>query len=315
MRRVALLALLAFPLAGAAQSPPVPPTPVAGQVTFANERLTAIDGFINAAECRAGTITLKWAVLYDTGKSAANLVGGSYQLYANNQPDAALNTGPCPTQDGDKTLTGMKAGPVSGRLTSDLTDPSQNLVFDTALIASVTGYGGCFTSDVVVQVCAQARDSSVNPIGTARGRLTISTTAPGAPTNVGATPGNNALNVSWTEPTGSPVAESYEIDATPLGTADPNGVRRSPRLTATSYRLGGLVTGETYSVVVRAYSTADNAGPDSTPLLASPETVLDFWGAYKDAGGRDDGGCGSGLAGPLALAGLAFALALARRRR
>ena len=42
-----------------------------------------------------------------------------------------------------------------------------------------------------------------------------------------------------------------------------------------------------------------------------PEVVDDFWQTYLDAGGTERGGCASGLAGPLALAALAGALALA----
>jgi uncharacterized protein (TIGR03382 family) len=48
-------------------------------------------------------------------------------------------------------------------------------------------------------------------------------------------------------------------------------------------------------------------------VSATPDEFLDYWTRYKDANGREQGGCGAGGAG--ALAPLLLALAVFLRRR
>ncbi len=306
MRRAALVALLALP--SLAVAAPLVPTPTAGQITYPTVALSSTDGYINLDEClNARTITLKWAISYATGASFANVT--SYQLYAGNS--FAPTTGDC--QQATST-TGVVNGPASDLITTNLADPSVNTDFDTSLIATVSGYGSCAGSDAQIDLCIQARNGTTN-IGTARTTLTFSVSAPGAPTGVSASPGDSAANVSWSAPSGSPTAMSYEVDATGLGTIDPS-THASPRVTGTGYRLGGLVNGETYSIQVRGFSIASNPGAFSTDVVqVTPQQVNDFWQTYQADGGRDSGGCGGGPAGPLALALLAGAFALSRRAR
>ncbi len=313
MRRAWLLALLALPALGAAQTPP---TPTKGNITYATEALTAIDKYINAAECRSGTITLRWAISYDTGKSAADLV--SFQLYASDHTTtSAVTTGACPTTNDDKGVIGLHAGSVGDRITgTNLTDPSPALVFDTDVIATVSGLGSCNMADTDVMLCVQARDS-VGTIGTARTTLTVSTAAPSAPTNASATPGDQALNVSWSPSQGDPAAEYYIAEArTATGSQTSGAVSAGSGTMST--RIEGLTNGVVYDVFVTAYSTADNPSvPPDFAGTASPEPVNDFWKTYKNAGGREQGGCasGAGAAGALGLLLAAASLVVLRRRK
>jgi uncharacterized protein (TIGR03382 family) len=102
---------------------------------------------------------------------------------------------------------------------------------------------------------------------------------------------------------------------TTTGASDPN-THTSSRFTATSARFDGLVNSVTYAVTAKAFSKADNPSLDSAPETGTPQVVLDFWEVYKDEfGGRDNGGCAGGPAGPLALVLVAGGLALLRRRK
>ena len=62
-----------------------------------------------------------------------------------------------------------------------------------------------------------------------------------------------------------------------------------------------------------AYSNADNVSEPSFVTTGMPELANDFWNAYRAAGGQEQGGCGYGVAGPIALLALAGLLFLRRR--
>lgn len=326
MRRAWLLALLATPAVSAAQTVPAP-TRGSGDITLATQVNTAVDEFINAAECLDGTIKLQWSPVYvttPTAKSAADL--GSYQVYASDQPTVdAVKSGDCPTTNGDKGVTGLHAGAVSDRITgaANLIDPSPVLEFDTALIASVAGLGACNVSDTNIMVCVQARDLGGNPIGTARRTLIVSTKSPNAPESASVTSGENALNVRWGDSPGLPEPEYHIAEAVIDPTVDPSVSTTTvvassgpvPGAGANDVRLEGLENGVVYAVYVTAYSTADNPSDPIFAGTAAAAEVNDFWETYRAAGGREQGGCGPGAAGPLALLGAVSLLALLRRRK
>jgi MYXO-CTERM domain-containing protein len=327
MRRAALLVLLTLPVLGVAQTtytaqtPPTynVPTPTSpNTIGFLTLPLSPVDGFINLDEClNPRVITLRWLIqTYETNFSVANLPGGRFIVYVNDQSTTTgVNTGPCATVNGDKNVAALHAGPVGSAITESLQDPSLGYDFDTSAIATMAGQGLCNTPGTDIMVCVQAKDSSGNNIGEARVKLTVETTSPGAPLNPLASGGNEALNVSWGDPNSSTSAKSYVIDAAPIGTIiDPTPHHFSPPVTTTDYRLGGLVNGQEYEVSVFSYSEAFNPSVAST-TTGTPVPTLDFWNNYKAQGGRDSGGCASGPAGLLALAAVGGILALARRRR
>lgn len=53
----------------------------------------------------------------------------------------------------------------------------------------------------------------------------------------------------------------------------------------------GLLNGTTYDVKLRAIDAAGNESADSEPGSGTPRRTVGFWGAYRDAGGTDAGGC------------------------
>ena len=94
-------------------------------------------------------------------------------------------------------------------------------------------------------------------------------TTPQAPTNVSASPGNNAVTVTWTAPpSGGSQITSYTV--TPFD----NGVAQQPTVVAgapapTQAVPGGMVNGTTYTFTVTA-TNANGTGPASAP--SSPVT-------------------------------------------
>jgi uncharacterized protein (TIGR03382 family) len=105
-----------------------------------------------------------------------------------------------------------------------------------------------------------------------------------------------------------------EMVATTTGITDPT-THHSSMFTASSARFDGLVNTVTYAVTARTFSKAGNPSDPSDAVDGTPQHVNDFWDTYKADGGRDDGGCAGGPAGPLALVLVAGALALTRRRK
>jgi hypothetical protein len=96
-------------------------------------------------------------------------------------------------------------------------------------------------------------------------------TPPNAPTSLAATAGNAQLALTWTAPSapGSSAITGYTVEYTPSGGSAATVDTGS---TATSYTLTGLTNGTSYSVRVRAVSSAGN-GDYSTAVTGTPSAV------------------------------------------
>jgi hypothetical protein len=176
--------------------------------------------------------------------------------------------------------------------------------------------------------------------------------APAPPMNVKAVAGNEALNVSWTRATvasdqngslvfcsraGLPVfnpsyfsQNEYQSQKTvcPKKTIaapanEPDSFERlDPKFlcsdlltTSSEWRLKGLQNGILYQVGVAAVDLHGNASPIETVLVQAPVPTVDFFDAYRAAGGQASG-CSFGGRTPAGGAALLLlALALIRRRR
>lgn len=69
-----------------------------------------------------------------------------------------------------------------------------------------------------------------------------------------------------------------------------------------------LLNGTTYDVKLRAIDAAGNESADSEIASGTPRRTIGFWGAYRDAGGTDTGGCSTSALGlsPLLALGWFF---------
>ncbi len=306
MRRAWLLALVAAPAVAAAQ------------ITFDNGR--TFPNYINAAECAGGsTIKLSWTVAFVNGFTAFP-VGGTYQVYAANQPHVSPTCFTAPN-----STTGLVAGPVGTQITGTGQSMAAQ-VLDTGQFVTASGRSCSTAGDQTIYVCVQGTPSGGGSnFGFATGNLTLSVSPPPAPINVNVSPGDSALNVSWdpgVATTAAPAdSQEYVVEATVVGTtpgaSDPTPVHTSGRVTAEDLRFSGLVNNVIYAVRVFAFSKAGNESAASDPVEGMPEPVADFWDAYKNAGGREQGGCasGAGAAGALGLLLAAASLVVLRRRK
>lgn len=336
-----LAALLAVPGSARAQV-----APNAGQVTFENAFIGA-DGCSSTSTSNT-TVRIAWLDQVDTANAASNpSTAGVFRIYATNTAPVASASGAqyCQTVNNPNATTGQV---FAAQVGSDIPNTGLSLsgvasaVSETA-IAQAAGFGSCTQDGQNIFVCVHfypyAVGGGTQPQGTATawavGTMTLSLSRPGAITLDQVLPGNGALNVYWSDHNASQAAK-YKIralsllDPTLLPTAGDFGPSSAyamfdPRdpsahetgfITGTGpYRMAGLVNYVAYAVAVVPFSAAETAGDPSNIVSSEPQVVSDFWQTYKAAGGREAGGCSSGVAGPIGLGLLIATLALVRRRK
>jgi len=309
-RALLLLAALAAPALAHAQA--------SGTMTFTEGTNDMVRGrYITAAECTTATdVQLAWTIALNSDVKELPAAGATYQVYASNEEvtDTTCHTS---TPGGTSTIV---AGPVGDPLPASTLTVTET--YSTNSFPSRISLSCSTATDTFIYVCVQARNSSGSAIGVAKGSLILSITPPGPPTGVGAGADEQALRISWAEP-----SKGYDYRVTAISVLDPavDLTTRDPRdatlhqattaAHATSYRMTGLVNDVTYLVKVYARSEAGNeSGPSAEDVLGTPVPVNDFWEQYVADGGREQGGCAAGAAGPLALLGVAALLAALRRR-
>jgi hypothetical protein len=211
----------------------------------------------------------------------------------------------CPT-----TTTGT-TNLVASRLTSLGTTYTTTLGAILTAAAATTCTGD---ADVTIYVCvALARNSATTTEVSARNTFKLQFKAPLAPTGLVVTPGNNALNISWTAPdsTNDPAAETYRV--TVVSTDPRDTTTHGSTIGGTSLRVDGLVNGVLYTVSVVAISEGGNESP-AISKTESPVPVDDFFTHYQGEGGLEEGGCAGGPAGLLSLLALGALVRVFRRR-
>jgi MYXO-CTERM domain-containing protein len=327
MTRPWLLALAAAALAGGIagcdptdEDPDIDaeaPTPEVGTITFPMVAQTPVDKFINLNECRGLTgprgepATIKFKARF-----AANVNFTSYQLFAANDDLIYNENTPNECDLTPDNVTGFVGGAVDTERTADIAgDFVADAVYATSLIAAAVGQASC-TTGTDVFLCMEAKRGTTR-VGLAKAQLFLDVSKPSTPVLTSVSPGERALNVDW-DPPSTGFLDSYAVVTRTSDPLDPEWagtdvVRTSPRATATDLRVEGLTNGVVYTVHVLAFNDADNPSDPSNSTTSSPVSVTDFWEGYQAAGGREEGGCGTGGAGVLALLGVGALLALRRR--
>jgi hypothetical protein len=338
MRRALLLAtLLAVPALVRAQVQ----VPNPGQIIFVDRDADLNGQKINAIECNSPTATVQTIFAPTVAAPAA---GVTYQMYASNQAQTGstttdLNT-TCLTDQQSNTTNNLRIVKVGDQLVNPVS--LVDVAFATSQIAQAlvpsTGSGDpCAGSgETTIFLCIQGQASGVN-FGVARGTMSLSLTRPDIVNlhiSTPVQPGNTRLTPSWS-PSGTAVTTHFQVqaisvaDPTNLPTAsafdpaggytafDPLDTQRhtSAVVSGNTVTLSGLKNDVTYALVVTGFTDAYNPSDPSPVVSGAPQFVNDFWNIYKDAGGRETGGCASGMAGPLGLLLLAGTLALVRRRK
>lgn len=302
MRRALVLAALAAPALAAAQVT-APANAVIELGNFNPAITQEFTSYINEAQCAGGNMDLQWNIPLAQG--------GTYQIIGSSvAPDASG----CPTIEqpnasppvftaalGSVTVQ----GPLQGK--NDLTGSA---VFDAANPVDRT----CSTAaeGSVVFVCVHWVNNDVVS-GVATGRFLVQRAAPEPPTDVSVGSGDGKLTVRWTaSAAGTVVADRYVARATPVGGGD---TFSSGLTNATSAEISGLQNGTEYEVQVFALSVGRNESAGTAPVLGTPQPTDDFWDVYRNTpGAREQGGCGTGGTGALALLGVSLAALLRRRK-
>lgn len=343
MRRALLLAtLLAAPALAAAQTG----IPAAGTITFTNTDADPAADSINIAECGSATATVQLSWNPTVAAPAQNV---NYQLYASNKDTATLvgstaTTTDCPTEAATNATNGVKVVKVGNELAnlpSLVNQPFPTAQMALALVSDAVPAPCTGSGRTDIFLCMQGRSGSTN-FGTARAKITLVLTRPDVSPVLAKPiqPGDGALTPTWSangttntaryqvqaisilDPAHLPTAIAFDpaFDPSFSHSFDPRDTARhfSGFVSGTEGRVSGLVNGVTYAVMVTGFTAEYNPNIPSDPAdvgSGTPQHVNDFFDAYKAAGGTETGGCSSGVAGPLGLALLAGALALARRRK
>jgi hypothetical protein len=310
--RAVAAALIAAPLAARAALP----TPAAGAMAFSDPPATHVTSpsanagyYIGTAQCNSGAaMQITW-LAQTTGTSVYPPTSAVYAIVASSSSASNCSSGT------NQTL----ATPNGSNGATPSVETYTGLTLDQFLAAA--GYAGACsgTTDRTVFVCAQLYNGTDRntQLGSANGSFVIQVASPQAPAgaSVVVTPGDSALNVSWTASAAPPAVKSYQAIARPPGCTTAACAKYSGSVTTTSATIGGLTNGVTYTVTVQAQSLGGNLSTESTPAQSgTPIPIQDFFDFYQSQGGRDPGGCATGGGAGLLAAGAALAL-LARLRR
>jgi hypothetical protein len=216
-------------------------------------------------------------------------------------------------KSGDKEFDSVNALLISSLRQGQLTINIDEL---PAFTTGATPCGGALTKNIEHRICASVPASlqcfglqnpqtqSASPL-----RIVYDVEAPPAPiiSEVRSLDRALKLNVSASSDTAEILPFVREQGAMEF--------QARPRVTlggSKEVTVDGLLNGTTYDVKLQAVDGAGNISVDSELAAGTPRRVIGFWGAYRDAGGREMGGCHS--TGAL-LAPLLALFALSRRRR
>jgi hypothetical protein len=297
MRPFLALLLAAGPVAAAAQTV----TPALGQVLFDDSSTYTV----SRAKCDLGagqTIGLTWQLQLEAGTWV--LSDGKVEVWATSNANAGSNY--CPTTGAGTALIATVTSPTSAtQLTPVVVNVKQLL--DAAVYT-------CDAADKPIYVCAQWWSTTGSAYkGWARGTIDLKVAGPNAPSITRIAPGNGALEVTIAKDAAGVAATKFKAVAV-LDPVDPASPKHwsNEILAEGDARIEGLVNGLTYTVTAYAWSADGNESPASDPVAGMPQETSDLWKYYRNAGGRETGGCQAGGAGLAALLG---ALALGRLRR
>lgn len=281
---------------------------LAGAQTLTINEGSNQDGYINIAECnntKQDTLSFQWTV----SSTTTNV----FDLFVS-------NTSGCPTATSTTNLNAISSfvATVTGTATTGSLAGQQTA---SQLLSSVQI--PCSSSTSALWFCVFATGTQNTTTGAlVTNNIKLDLLTPTAPTITSVTPGDGALNVSWSNAgsggadAGTPgAATRYTISVVPADAA-PKEVTDG----RTDGRIEGLTIGTQYSVTVTALTVGGNpslpseaATGTTAPFNTVPVAILDFWRLYQQDRGREQGGCATGAAGLTAL--LALAPLLWRRRR
>lgn len=176
---------------------------------------------------------------------------------------------------------------------------------------------GSATANVTHRICASVRtaiqcngfQAATAQVASPALRLVYDVEPPNAPVISSLTAQDKALKVGY-----SVSSDTTELVPLVRAQGETEFRRRSAEAVSSGKELiiDSLLNGTTYEVVLRARDGAGNESVDSELNAGTPIRTIGFWGAFRDAGGTETGGCS--LAPGQALGLLALTFWISRRR-
>ncbi len=275
-------------------------------------QLTAAPIEVGQAKCTTESVVLTWLINTTNTGGSALPNSDKYRVAVYASTELCPQAGSAPAADAANVV-------VRDVLAIGDTDSETVTSGAMATAGGVTCVSGNVSaSDVSKKLCVYLVDAGGSVRGTdgraAEGPFKFQLARPPPPVLDSVEQASSALIVSFHAgaasglDTATPVKYRIEVYLGPtlaasLTTADTSGVR-----------VPGLTDGTTYRVWVVAISSGGNESDHSNYIDKAPKYFADFWQAYQNAGGREQGGCGGG-AGALSLLALLPLVPLALRRR
>ncbi len=296
-KRIAILLLLA-------------PGAASAQGTLAAQVASRPANVANRSDCTSiNNVTSTWTWT----SSTAPVVGTDNYLLA-------ANSTTCST-------TVPTLGSTSLVWNADILSTGQTQSFSQVLVATMATAGGvsdcAAANDTTIYICVYLVSSSAtsitNPV--AQTTFNFQLAIPPPPVINSVSPNDSSLTVSVSPGTtdtlhNATTGVTYTVTCTPASGTGSTGTGTG---SAGNITCGGLTNNVSYTVTAIGSSAAGNPGPVSNTFPAGQDTTPlpfeSFWQVYKDAGGVETGGCGSGGTAALAPVGAALALLALRRRR
>jgi uncharacterized protein (TIGR03382 family) len=275
---------------------------VGGTVT-ASVATQGSSGQANRAECKSTTSTATWNIVA-TGVTIST--GDKWRL-------ATASATGCGTTVPTTFIQDQLATGATQSIPGVFVQP----------MATEGGVSSCDqANDVQVVLCAYYLPGGLAPttVQVVQGTFNFQLAVPPAPNITGVSPGDGQLTVAVTPGT-TTATETATSGVTYTVTCTPptGGAGVSVNGNAGNVVCSGLTNGVAYTITAAGKSAANNPGATSAAFgpnsSTTPLPFLSFWDIYKNDGGVDAGGCGTGGAGALAPALALLALLAARRRR
>ena len=262
-------------------------------------------GQANRAECASTTSLSTWNLVTTISPVVAN--GDKWRLGAASTTNGCTTSGGLPSGIGqDVTATGS---------TQSVTNVPVSSIASTAGVSTCTA-----ANDQAINLCVYYLPGGLTTGWqlAAQGTFNFQLAIPPKPTITGVSPGDGQLGVSVVAGTVTATetatrSVTFTVTCTPAagGTAVTGGPGNAGTIVCS-----GLTNGTAYTATATGISAAGNAGPASDSAgPATPLPFSGFWDLYKNDGGVEAGGCGTGGAGALAPALALLGFLAVRRRR
>jgi hypothetical protein len=205
--------------------------------------------------------------------------------------DATDTNGTTDTTETTETTATGDDRPLPSQSLCDATNPASNQTRPWSSLVE-----GAHT----LQLSITARRQQLSTIGGSNQQeqtdedsvtLYFDSTNPAAPSDIVLSRGDGRFILSWVAPSAEEATDlQYEVIAYPAAdNCDANTVVVTTTQT-TDVSIAGLTNAARYFVEVRTVDQAGNKGTFSAPLEGTPTPVIDYFEAYKAAGGKEAGG-------------------------